>query len=93
MELVLKNDTLCASEFDFDQLNPDDPFTVMTIAGRVERGDSKVVNVRFEPKPTDSATGYKAELKLNYYHGTATILLKGRATNDKRYSVACNLYN
>ena len=93
MELVLKNDTLCASEFDFDQLNPDNPFTVMTIAGRVERGDSKVVNVRFESKPTDSAIDYKAELKLNYYHGTATILLKGRATNDKRYSVACNLYN
>ena len=93
MELVLKNDTLCASDFEFDQLDADQPFTVMTIAGRVARGDSTIVWVRFEPTPITEQTAYSAELKLNYFNGTATIGLRGTATNDKRYAIGSHLCN
>ena len=63
-------------------------FTVMIIVGRVERA----VNFRFQPKPAYLAVDYKTELKLDYYHGT-TISVKGRVTNDKHYSIRCDLYH
>jgi len=91
MELVLKNDTLCASDFEFDQLEADQPFTVMTIAGRVPRGESTIVWVRFEPKPIVEQTVYQAALTLNYFNGQATIGLRGTATNDKRYAIGSHL--
>ena len=88
MDLVLRNDTLCASEFAFDQLDADQPFTVMTIGGVVGRGESRVVTVRFEPKPVERQTFYSVELRLTFFKGTSTILLRGTATNDMRYSTA-----
>ena len=69
-----------------------DQFTVILIVGRVERGHSKAVNVRLQLKPAYLAVDYKTKLKLNYYHGM-TILVKGRVTNDKHYSITCTLYN
>ena len=76
MDLVLRNDTLCASEFAFDQLDADQPFTVMTIGGVVGRGESRVVKRSIR---SNFDSPFSRELRLFHYVGrqltTCVILL------------------
>ena len=60
----------------------------MTIGRVVGRGDSRVVSLRFEPKPVERETFYSVELRLTFFKRTSTILLRETATNDMRYSTA-----